>query len=153
MEIFKVSEGVFKSKKIDEYTLNSIYDYERINSLFKNVDTLSFLDLVFNYEELLNNGYNEPFLNQSLHSMLSLPFFLFLMTALASIFTLNSLKKADNFKLISLGLVTCVLTFYLKDLSLALGQTDRIPIILAVWNPILALTLFTFIGVFQINEK
>ena len=153
VEIFKVSEGVFKSKKIDEYTLNSIYDYERINSLFKNVDTLSFLDLVFNYEKLLNNGYNEPFLNQSLHSMLSLPFFLFLMTALASIFTLNSLKKADNFKLISLGLVTCVLTFYLKDLSLALGQTDRIPIILAVWNPILALTLFTFIGVFQINEK
>ena len=153
VEIFKVSEGVFKSKKIDKYTLNSIYDYERINSLFKNVDTLSFLDLIFNYEELLNNGYNEPFLNQSLHSMLSLPFFLFLMTALASIFTLNSLKKADNFKLISLGLVTCVLTFYLKDLSLALGQTDRIPIILAVWNPIIALTLFTFIGVFQINEK
>ena len=85
--------------------------------------------------------------------MLSLPFFLFLMTALASIFTLNSLKRANNFKLISFGLVTCVLTFYLKDLSLALGQTDRIPIILAVWNPILALTLFTFIGVFQINEK
>ena len=49
--------------------------------------------------------------------------------------------------------MTCVLTFYLKDLSLALGQTDRITIILAVWNPILALTLFTFIGVFQINEN
>ena len=65
----------------------------------------------------------------------------------------SALCNDDNFKLISLGLVTCVLTFYLKDLSLALGQTDRIPIILAVWNPILALTLFTFIGVFQINEK
>ena len=66
--------------------------------------------------------------------MLSLPFFLFLMTALASIFTLNSLQKSDNFKLIVLGLITCVLTFYLKDLSLALGQTDRIPIILAIWS-------------------
>ena len=42
VEIFKVSQGVFKSKKIDQYLLNSIYDYERINSLFKNVDTLSF---------------------------------------------------------------------------------------------------------------
>ena len=93
------------------------------------------------------------FLTQSLHLMLSLPFFLFLMTALASIFTLNSLQKSDNFKLIVLGLITCVLTFYLKDLSLALGQTDRIPIILAIWSPVIALSFFTFIGVLQINEK
>ena len=48
------------------------------------------------------------------------------MTALASIFTMYNLKKSENFKLIALGLLTCVLTFYLKDLSLALAQTDRI---------------------------
>ena len=42
----------------------------------------------------------------------------------------NSMKKSNNFKLIILGLITCVLTFYFKDLSLALGQTDRIPLIL-----------------------
>ena len=66
---------------------------------------------------------------------------------------MNTLKKSDNFKLILLGLVTCVVTFYFKDLSLALGQTDRIPLILAVWAPVLALGLFTFIGVLQINEK
>ena len=85
--------------------------------------------------------------------MLSLPFFLFLMTALASIFTMNTLKKSDNFRLIFLGLITCVITFYFKDLSLALGQTDRIPLSLAVWAPVIALSLFTFIGVLQINEK
>ena len=75
------------------------------------------------------------------------------MTSLASIFTMNTLKKADNFKLILFGLIVCVLTFYFKDLSLALGQTDRIPLILAVWAPILALGFFTFIGILQINEK
>ena len=42
---------------------------------------------------------------------------------------------------------------YLKDLSLALGQIGRIPLILSVWAPIIALSLFTFIGVLQINEK
>ena len=121
--------------------------------MFKNFDTMSFLDLIINYKILISNGYGEVFLNQSLHSMLSLPFFLFLMTALASIFTMNTLKKSDNLKLITLGLITCVLTFYFKDLSLALGQTDRIPLILAIWAPVIALSLFTFIGVFQINEK
>ena len=85
--------------------------------------------------------------------MLSIPFFLLLMTGLASVFTMNNLQKSGNVRLIVLGLITSVLTFYFKDLSLALGQTDRIPLILAVWAPVMALSFFTFIGVLQINEK
>ena len=153
VRIFKPSNGIFSSQYFDEYKIDSIYNYEKINSLFKNFDTMSFLDVVMNYDDLIENGYNKSFLKQSLHTMLSLPFFLFLMTALASIFTMNTLKKSNNFKLITLGLITCVLTFYLKDLSLAMGQTERIPLILAIWAPIIALSLFTFIGVIQINEK
>ena len=135
------------------YELSSIYNHEKITSLFKNFDTMSFIDLIINYRELLNNGYNKVFLNQSLHTMLSLPFFLLLMTAIAAIITLNSLKKSDNFKFILIGLIISVFVFYFKDLSLALGQTERIPLILAVWAPVIALSLFTFIGVLQINEK
>ena len=43
--------------------------------------------------------------------------------------------------------------FYFKDFSLALGQTDRIPLIVSVWVPVIVLSLFAFIGVIQINEK
>ncbi len=153
VSIFKPIDKIVYEKKFKEYKIDSNYNYEKINSLFKNFDTLSFLDLILNTNKLLNNGYNQLFLNQSLHSMLSLPFFLFLMTALASTLTLNTLKKSDNFKFIILGLIVTVLMFYFKDLSLALGQTERIPLILAVWAPVIALSLFTFIGVLQINEK
>ena len=114
---------------------------------------MSFVDLIMNYNELLKNGYNKTFLNQSLHTLLSLPFFLLMMTAIASILTMNTLKKSDNLKFITLGLIVSVLVFYFKDLSLALGQTDRIPLILAVWAPVLALSLFALVGVLQINEK
>ena len=67
----------------------------------------------------LNNGYNKNFLNQSLHSMLSLPFFLFLMTALASTLTLNTLKKSDNFKFIIIGILITILMFYFKVIIFA----------------------------------
>jgi len=153
VQIFKINDGILKKEDLENYEITSIYNLEKIDSLYKNFDTLSFLDLVFNFKKLQNNGYNFTFLNQSLHTMLSLPFFLFLMCTLASIFSISSLIQSNNFKLIALGLITCVLTFYFKDLSLALGQTDRIPIILAIWSPIFILTLFTFIGIFQINEK
>ena len=151
--IVSLEGGLMKNKKIQNYEISSTYDYKKINSLFKNFDTMSFLDLILGYKKLLNNGYNNSFLMQSLHSMLSLPFFLFLMTALASTLTLNTLKKSDNFRFIILGLIITVLIFYFKDFSLALGKTERIPLVLAVWAPIIALSLFTFIGVLQINEK
>ena len=92
---------------------------------------------------MLDKGYSETFLTESLHKMLSIPF-LFFMTALASIFTLNTLRRDDNTKLILIGLTVCVLTFYFKDLSLALGQTERISMILAIWSPIIALSFFAF---------
>ena len=85
--------------------------------------------------------------------MLVLPFFLFLMTAIASILTMHTLKRSENLKFIVVGLATCVLVYYLKDLSLALGKTGRIPMILSIWTPIIALGLFTFVGILQINEK
>jgi len=114
---------------------------------------MSFFDLIVNYNSLIKSGYDKSFLNQSLHTSLSLPFFLLLMTGLSSILTMNTLKKSNNFKFIITGLIISVFIFYFKDLSLALGQTDRIPLILAIWSPVIALSFFTFIGVLQINEK
>ena len=151
--VFRLDKGVLKEEKFKEYEIISIYNYGKINNLFKNFDTVSFLDLVFKYDELINNGYNNIFLKQNLHTKLTLPFFLFLMTALAAILTFNTLKKSDNIKFTMIGLITSIIIFYFKDLSLALGQTERIPLILSIWAPILALSFFIFIGVLQINEK
>ena len=144
--IFRPVNGVLEKENFKEYKIESIYDYEKINSLFKNFDTMSFLDLIINYKSLLNNGYSKPFLNQSLHTLLSMPFFLFLMTSLAAILTMNTLKKSDNIKYIIIGLLVSVIIFYFKDLSLALGQTNRIPLVLSVWAPVIALSLFTSIN-------
>ena len=148
-----IKDEIVQIEKFDSYEIVSIYNFNKINNLFKNFDTLSFLEIVTNKKNLLERGYNQLFLNESKHKMMSLPFFLFFMTALASIFTMSTLRRDDNLRLILIGLTVCVVTFYLKDLSLALGQTERIPMILAIWSPIIALSFFSFIGILQINEK
>ena len=114
---------------------------------------MSFVELILNYDDLLKKGYNKSYLDQNLNSMLSMPFFLFMMTSLASILTMNTLKKSNNFIFIIVGLIACVAIYYFKDLSLALGQTNRISLSLAVWIPVVTLGLFTSIGILQINEK
>ena len=151
--VFKEENGILVKKMEKDYEIKSIYNLERINNLFKNFDTLSFIDLVFNYNKLEQIGYSKSFLDQGLHKKLSLPFFLFLMTGIASILTFNSLTKSNNLRFVMIGIIVSIIIFYLNDLSLALGQTEKISLALAIWSPILALSLISFIGVLQINEK
>jgi len=151
--ISRFQEGLFKEQLIDSHVMLSKYNYEKIVSLFKNFETMSFIELILDYQDLQNRGYNKMYLDQNLNSMLAMPFFLFIMTALASILTMNTLKKSNNFTFIIAGLLCCVIIYYFKDLSLALGQTNRISLSLAAWMPVVIIALFSSIGILQINEK
>jgi len=135
------------------FAIYSEYNFEKINSLFKNFDTMSFLDLILDYQKLQDRGYDKSHLDQNLNSMLSMPFFLFIMTALASILTMNTLKKSNNFRFMITGIIACVGIYYFKDLSLALGQTDRSSLSLSAWIPVVTIGLISTIGILQINEK
>ena len=146
-------KNINHQENLEEYVIFSNYNYEKITSLFKNFNTISFLDLILDYDKLRDRGYSKSLLDQNLNSMLSLPFFLFIMTALASILTMNTLKKSNNFIFIIVGIITCVAIYWSKDLSLALGQTNRISLSLAAWIPIVVIGLFSSIGILQINEK
>ena len=70
--------------------------------------------------------------------------FSFLMVVLAAIFTVGSLKTKENFYYILVSILTCVAIYYFKDLSIALGQTEKISLTLSVWMPIIAVTLLSY---------
>ena len=153
LRVLNVDSQTTEEAYLDNFTMQSMYTYEKIVNLFKDFDTISFVDLITNYEGLIEKGYNKIFLNQSLHAMLSMPFFLFIVTALASILIMNTLKEANRTKIIIFGIFSCVIIYYLNHLSIALGQTNRIPITLAYWIPIIVIGLFSCVGILQINEK
>ena len=137
----------------DEIRFYSIYDIKKINNLYKNLDTISFISLVTKYKELNEQGYSNNILFQKLNTFITLPIYLFLMVVLASIFTLSSLKKSQNIYYIFISILSCVIIYYFKDLSIALGETNRISDTLSIWMPIILISLFCLIGLIQINEK
>ena len=100
VKIFEIRQDVLNKVSLDSYKISSNYNLNKINKLFKNFDTVSFLELAFNSEKMALTGYSKNFLNQSLHTLLVLPFFLLLMTGIASILAMGSLKKkqpSNNF--------------------------------------------------------
>ena len=73
--IDKFENGLEQKTKMEEYKIFSTYNHKKIISLYRNFDTMSFLDLILDYNTLKNKGYNKSYLDQNLNSMLALPFF------------------------------------------------------------------------------
>ena len=145
-----------KENNIEEFLtfkFESTFNVEKLNSIYSNLDTVSFFNLITNMESLVIKGYNPALLIEKKHFYLSLPFFLVLMVCLASMFTLNTNDRRQNTYYILLSIIVCVIIFYFKNFSTALGITEKIPIILSVWSPVIILSLFCSVGVMQINDK
>ena len=150
--IYSFIEGK-KDYKLDIILIKSNYNLDKLNSLYKNLDTISFFALLTEYKSLSEKGYSEKILNEKLNSFISLPIFLFLMVVLAAIFAVGNVSRSQNLYYILISIITCVVVYYFKDLSIALGQTNRISLTLSIWMPIIAISLFCSIGIIQVNEK
>lgn len=141
------------NEKYDNFIFNTDRTYEKISSLFKNLNTLSFIDLISNYNLLKNKGYSILILNEKINKFIAFPINLFLMVVLASLFTIGSVNVKPNFYYIIISIIISVIIFYFNDLSAALGQTGKINLTLSIWMPLILVSLFCSIGIIQINEK
>ena len=133
--------------------IKSSFNYERIQSLFSNLSSLSFLELLElkkNYESL---NYSIIDVNIQIQKIISYPVYLILMTIFSSVIMLNSKKLKNNTLQISVGLFFCVIIYYLNNLFNVLGTTEKINSTVSVWSPLLLLTLIIFLITSKINEK
>ena len=141
------------SEKRNEIIIYSNFNSERINSLFSNLSSLSFLELLElkqNYETL---NYSTIDVNLQIQKIISYPLFLTLMTIFSSIIMLNSKKYKSNTLKISIGLFLCVIIYYVNNLFNVMGSTEKINYLLSIWIPIVLLSFVNFIMNFRINEK
>lgn len=145
-------EGNILIKKIDNMEFVSFYNVKKLNNLFKNLDTISFVELISENKKLIIRGYEKTIIAEKINSFFALPFFLALMTVLAAIFTINN-KNSNNINYLMIAVFTCAVIYYMKDLSIALGKSDRISPEISVWIPIIIIGLINSIGLLQINEK
>tara|TARA_Y100000768_G_scaffold283413_1_gene218060 strand:- start:6138 stop:7211 length:1074 start_codon:yes stop_codon:yes gene_type:complete len=142
-----------EKKQIKSMIFESNFDYERIQSLFSNLSSLSIFELFelkSNYK-ILNLSTTEIILQ--LQKIFSYPIYLCLMTLLATIIMFYLKKNQNSTLKISFGLFLSVIIYYLNNFLYVLGKTEKINIILSVWAPLLILMIINSIYILKINEK
>ena len=141
------------SQKTDLIKFKSNFNQKRIESLFSNLSSLSLLkliDLRKNYK-LLN--YSTVDVDIQIYKIATYPLFLAIMTILSSIIMLNTKKSSSKVLKIIIGLFFSVLIYYINNFFNVMGSTEKLPLMVSIWTPIIFLSLINLIMLVNINEK
>ena len=118
-----------------EIKIKSNFNYERIQSLFSNLSSLSIVELYelkTNYEEL---GYSTVELDVHMQKLISYPIYFLLMTVFSAIIMFNSKNLKNTSVKIAIGLFCSVIIYYINNFFYVLGNTEKISLIASVWSP------------------
>ena len=141
------------SQKSDLIKFKSNFNQKRIESLFSNLSSLSLLkliDLKQNYKSL---NYSTVDVDMQIYKVATYPLFLVIMTILSSIIMLNTKKTSSKVLRIIIGLFFSVVIYYINNFFNVMGSTEKLPLMVSIWTPIIFLGLINLIMLVNINEK
>ena len=147
------ADGASLSKNNENISYISIYDIKKIKSLYSNPDTISFWNLENEIRLLEQRGYSTNEMEAKLHRSFAFPLFLLSMLLLSSFFTLGTKFRENNWNYVFVTIILSILIFFFNDFSALLGKTEKLPIEVSVWMPILIIFIFSFVGIIHANQK
>ena len=147
------ADGHYLASNISRLDYISMYDIKKIKSLYSNLDTISFWNLKNEIQLLEARGYSTREMEAKFQRSFAFPFFLLSMILLSGVFTLGMTFKENNWSYVFIAIITSVLIFYFNDFSAALGKTEKLPILISVWMPIIIIFIFSGAGVIHANQK
>ena len=148
-----ITEPENVSKKLDEYSLKTNFDLEKINNLFSDLSSLTYFELLKLEKDYRSIGYSIDEIAIQKHKFYSLPFLLCVMTIIATIIMIYNKFKKNILLNLFIGIFFSVSIYYLGHFSNLLGENGRLPLILSVWFPVLMLISFSLIGIIKLNEN
>ena len=141
------------SEEIKKLNFYSNFNYQKIQSLFSNLSSLSIVELIDlrnNYKSL---NYSIIEVDLQLHKIISYPIYLALMTVLSAALMFNIKRYGSTTFKISIGLFLSVVIYYMNNFFNVMGKTEKLSILTSIWIPLIILLFINLLLVKQINEK
>ena len=141
------------NKNVELFELNTNFNLKMIESLFSNLSSLSILQLIDlrnNYKSL---NYSIVDVEMQINKIFTYPIYLTLMTILSSIIMFNTKRfKSNTFKIV-IGLFFSVTIYYISNFFNVMGTTEKIPMMFAIWVPLIFLAIINALMLVKINAK
>ncbi|MBD1141245.1 LptF/LptG family permease [Pelagibacterales bacterium SAG-MED39] len=141
------------TQKIDQLSLQSNFDIEKILTIFENFSSLNVVklnELRKDYELL---GYNTKTLDGYSHKLYSYPIYLTLMVCIASIIMLKIKYNKSKIFHITFGILVSVIIYYINHFFSVIIETQNVPYVFSIWGPQIILFMIITMNLVRINEK
>ena len=141
------------SKKFDLIKFKSNFNQIKIESLFSNLSSLSLLKLIDLRQNYKSLNYSTVEVDMQIYKVATYPLFLVIMTILSSIIMLSTKKSDSKIIKIVIGLFLSVIIYYINNFFSVMGSTEKLPLLVSIWTPIIFLCLTNITLLININEK
>jgi lipopolysaccharide export system permease protein len=135
-----------------EIVIDSSIDIDNLKNYFTDVNAVSFWRMLKTIKNLNSRGYSAEEFKVKLHKYLSLPFYLFAMILVSTTFTMGRNKQYNTFMYLFFGTILGVCIYFLNDLSISLGLSNKLPLATSVWSPVGLVIILSTINLIRINE-
>lgn len=148
--VFRDNKQIQLDKNI---RLRSHFNFDKINKTFRDLNSLNLFELVKLKKENEVLGYSSQEVNLHFLRIISLPIYLSIMVIISAIIMLNIKRDKPYIFHVLLGILLSVVIYYINNIFNIFGLTDKIPVYLSVFFPIIFLSIVSTIGLVRINEK
>ena len=137
----------------DNIILVSHFNINKINSAFRNLNSFNLFQLIDIKRENMLLGYSSQEIDLHFLKIISLPIYFSILVTISSIIMLNIQKNKPYIFHVLLGISLSVIIYYINNIFNIFGLTNKIPIYLSIFFPMIFLSIISTIGLIRINEK
>ena len=148
--IFKENKQIQLNENL---LLSSHFNFDKINKTFRDLSSLNLFELFDLKRENELLGYSSQDVDLHFLKIISLPIYLGIMVIISSILMLNIKRDKPYIFHVLLGILLSVVIYYVNNIFNVFGLTNKIPIYLSVFFPIIFLSIISTIGLIRVNEK
>jgi len=137
----------------DQIIVKSNFDLKKINSLFSNLSSLSFIDLIKLRKSYKQLNYSLIDIDSHIIKIITYPVYLTLMTIFSALIMFSiGFQKNTIFKIV-IGILVSVIIYYINYFFNILGTSEKIPLILSILLPLSILLIINFVSIIKLNDK
>jgi lipopolysaccharide export system permease protein len=133
--------------------LNTHFNIKKINSAFRNLNSFNLFQLVDIKNENMLLGYSSQDIDLHFLKIISIPFYFTILVIISSLIMLNIKKNKPYIFHVLLGISLSVIIYYINNIFNVFGLTNKIPIYLSIFFPMIFLGIISIVGLIRINEK
>ena len=137
----------------NKIVFESNFDLKKINSLFSNLSSLTIIDLIKLRKNYKSLNYSLTEIDSHLYKLISYPLYLTLITIFSAIIMFNIGYQKKSLLNIVLGVFLSVVIYYINYFLKILGTSEKIPLIISVFLPLIILSIINMASIIRLNEK